>query len=793
MDVATTSINNLSQAVNLLTRASSRLDEQVFNFKKFLEEHKKEVDASEEELYGKYKALFDQKNKGNKESDKNLAKEIFTSFSKSSLFTASTKKPETNENSKGLMTALSNMGRSSIIMKDALAAGFNTLRTSLKDDKSTVANSVKSGYAALQAVLVSGFDNLAAKNAAPPVEKDEPKVKEFETEAEIEAKNHITVSSFSESALSQLKGLFTQSQKDGNGKAAGGGNSKMANVLALALGLGAMTAALMAMAEIPVASIVKLGVVIGMLGLAIWGLDKVAGKAMLSLSVSLGIMSLALVGVVFSMKMLADVPWTDIMAGIVVIGGLTMALMAMAPMAAGVLTTSYALGVAAISFIVIAKALQMLADVSFEDLLIGVVAISSVTLALAALSSLTGPVLVAAAALGVASLAFMGIAKALQMLGSVDSAAVAKLGETILGFMVGLGKLVFILPAVALGIPVLMGVGAALGVFGAGLSVLAVGMNILAPTLPTLSAFLTQISSVNPSALLSLAPGIIAFAGALGVLSVAMLAFSAANLVSGVLGSIGSFFDNIVPDKQVDKIKEAVSALEKLQSMKSSVDLGPISTSIDKLVSSLAKVEVKAAVKLKDSLEALGNVSGDVLGPITKLSLISLNKATDEMSKMADASSKLAPALLSVANINLSGTISQLRTLVDTINDVSLLKVGALATIMSNQKPIEMNVKEKTTQKETVVAQDGTKSVTDAINTLRSSSDEGVNALLDKLTILIEAVKAKETASPVNNTVVSSVVSGGGSSGASSPTISPYGASTKELARAPFSINGRPS
>lgn len=769
MDVATTAITTLNQAVNVLSKAATNLGERVSGIKEFLTKYQEDLDKNNKDLLEKYDKLITNQTKS-------LPKPI-----KASDFT-----PIFNDFSKKLLDSGKNLkdDKDKGISQDAmsqLSANFEKLSSILIAQFSTANLNSISNTDLLSRILEQG----------KTVGKDS-----FETESEIENKRKITVDKFSEESISALKSIFTPTQKatidSPKNKSSGGGMlEKLGNIALLgivAVGITAIAIAVAHFADIPTENIVKMAAVMGLMGAAIYGLTKIPKEDILALSIGLGIMTLAIYGVVYSLQQMSDINWETILKGIAVFGGLTLALLAMAEVAP--------------------------------------------------------MTIIGAAALGVAALALYGMTAALNNLSGVDWASVGLFGVFLISISGGLALLGSLFPILAPGIVILAGLSATFLLFGAGLTAVGAGMQLLVPTLPILSQFLKDITSVNPISLYALAPGIVAFSASLGVLSAAMLVFSASNLISGTLGAISGFFASIVPEKELAKIQTAVDALKSLKNAQNDINLKPISDALAAFAVSIDKIDTNKTSSFANTLLKLAPSANLAAPALTKLSSVNLTPLANNFVSLTDASVSLLPPLnaiaaidlrslinqsrglqsvmdainsvdsdtlnalskadfsiiakglkeiSSISNLDLSQPIAQVRNLVDVINDVSLLKVGAISSILSAGKTLDVNIKASeptipkapntnTGDKETLVAKEIAES--------RKANTDQLDSIINLMQITVDVLQKQKTATQIIAPTTNTIVGGGGNSN-NKPVISPTPLSTKALSGSASSINGR--
>lgn len=769
-DIATASINSLNNAVNLLTRAASRLDEQLYSFKDFLKEYQAKNEVANKALFDQYKKLLDDKEKSNKEKKGDAGNILFKDADKQ------TKTSIKNDVYTPMLTKIGLSMSTQNLKLDQIISIFKEKGKEKKDDKSS--STILS--------LIESFKTA--------------KTEKFVSATEAAEKDSVTLHDVTDTALNKLRTLFTEPQKQQvKGKASDtAGNSgamgKAGSILLIGAAAVAITGFMLVVAkfaDIPVANIAKVAAIMGMLGLAIYGLTKIPSKDMITIALAMGVLSLSLLGISIALEKMAAVPWEGVLKGVLVMGLLTVAMLVMSGQAPMVLVASLALGVLALSMMGITAALMGLQEVQWETL--------------------------------------------------------GKFAVFLVGMVAGLAALTPLIPFLLPGLALFAGLGAALVIFGAGVAAVGAGLQLLTPSLPLLTQFFSEISSVNPIALMALAPGIIAFSLSLGVLSTALLAFSASKLISGAISSIGSMFSSLVPDDEVKKIQTAISAIKELQKVQGSVNLGPLNEGIVKFADAVDKIDSKKVSNFASSVVSVSNGMNSAAPAVQKFANISLENIVKEMNSLDDTAGRLNPALMSLAavdlrplasnakglrgvtdaindinvgnldamskanlnnlaqgltsiagvsNLNLEQPITQVRALVDTVNDISLLKITALASVIAAGKPLELNIQAKAPQKgvdkDKIAIENSSESLEKAVGAFKEQTGGQLSSMITVLEQLTKILKEKEFTQ--SNTVVAPTsINSGGNGGASAPVLGPSSINTKALAQSPFSLNGRNS
>lgn len=237
------------------------------------------------------------------------------------------------------------------------------------------------------------------------------------------------------------------------------------------------------------------------------------GGTMLAMAISLTILAGA-------MNMLAGISWEDAVKGILIITDLMAELIIAMKLMDGVEASAGSMIAASIALLILAGAMKVYATMEWEEIAKGLVAVGGLLLELGVALTLMEAALPGAAALLVAAPAILILAAALKVLGSIDSDKIlpllGMLGGVLLELTIGLTAMIAALPGAA-----------ALLVAAAAIAVLAPAL-ILLSKVPAKDIY---------KALGELAVALIGFGvigTVLGVVSPLLLAFSAALLVFGV-------------------------------------------------------------------------------------------------------------------------------------------------------------------------------------------------------------------------------------------------------------------
>lgn len=230
--------------------------------------------------------------------------------------------------------------------------------------------------------------------------------------------------------------------------------------------------------------LLAMGVILLELGLFI----KLSGgqKGMISMAVGLGILSLALLGFVGVMFLLGQIPMQQLIVGLAGIAGMLLVLsLGMQSMPKDMLLTGAGLVVVATALVILAGALRIMGNQSWDQLGIGLATLASVLAILSvALTTMNSSVL-GSGALLVAAIAIGILAIALKSLGQMSMEEIGRSLLVVAGALAILGLAAYILTPV---IPSLIGLGVAMALIGVGALALGAGILMLSIGLTALAA-----------------------------------------------------------------------------------------------------------------------------------------------------------------------------------------------------------------------------------------------------------------------------------------------------------------
>ena len=204
----------------------------------------------------------------------------------------------------------------------------------------------------------------------------------------------------------------------------------------------------------------------------------------------------------------SEVEWGGVMKGMVALGvmvaaavGLSKASRSLKEVGVGLIAMSGAL-------FITAKALQEFADVKWGDIGKGIIALGGLVIAAIALDKVKGQLFGGALAIGAMSIALWGAAKAFEEFGNVKWSDMGKAALAIGGLA---AAAMLLQPA----IPFMFTAGAALGVLGAGLWVVGKAMQAVGEGFDKMTSGIEKLGQIDGENLFKVAGGLLAVSGAM--------------------------------------------------------------------------------------------------------------------------------------------------------------------------------------------------------------------------------------------------------------------------------------
>ena len=204
----------------------------------------------------------------------------------------------------------------------------------------------------------------------------------------------------------------------------------------------------------------------------------------------------------------SEVEWGGVMKGMVALGAMVLAAVGLSKASASLKEVGVGLMAMSAALWITAKALQAFADVNWSDIGKGLVALGGIVIAAIALDKVKGQILGGAVALGVLGLALWGISEAFQTFANLKW---EDIGKGMLA-VAGIGVIGAIAGTAA---PLLIAGGAALGVLGAGLWVVGKAMDAIGEGFDKMIGGVERLGQIDGGNLFKVAGGLLAVSGAM--------------------------------------------------------------------------------------------------------------------------------------------------------------------------------------------------------------------------------------------------------------------------------------
>ena len=269
----------------------------------------------------------------------------------------------------------------------------------------------------------------------------------------------------------------------------------------------------------------------------------------------------------------SEVEWGGVMKGMAALGAMVAAAVVLRKASGSLKEVGVGLIAMSGALYITAKALQEFADVNWSDIGKGLIALGGLVLAAMALDKVKGQIIMGGLALGVLALSLWGISEAFQTFADLEwetigkgMAAVAGIG--IIGAIAGTAA------------PLLIAGGAALGVLGAGLYIVGQAMQAVGEGFDKMTAGMEKLAQLDGGNLLAVAAGLAALGPAMALFAAGSVVAGIGNLVTGLLSAVSGQKSPIDQLKEIgaagDGINKAGSGMQRLGSgMKSFSEVKP--------------------------------------------------------------------------------------------------------------------------------------------------------------------------------------------------------------------------
>ena len=269
------------------------------------------------------------------------------------------------------------------------------------------------------------------------------------------------------------------------------------------------------------------------------------------------LLSASLLAAALGLVLFSFVDWSSIFkAGLVLVGlaGLAVAIAKIAPEA---LIGAVTIGILSASLLVSALALMLFAAVDWESIAKAGVALITFAALAAGVGLVAGPIILGSIAIAALGASLLVASVGLLAFGMVDWAKVNAGISSLMLLSLAMIPIALLLPVFLSAAVGLTALGAGLIVFGAGAIVAGAGIKLLGSGFDKFADGMEKLGKIKAADLL-------ATAGAIGVLGVAMAAFAAGNVVAGI-GNLVTNLLSIGQDSPVEQLLKIGNAGEGIQ------------------------------------------------------------------------------------------------------------------------------------------------------------------------------------------------------------------------------------
>jgi hypothetical protein len=231
----------------------------------------------------------------------------------------------------------------------------------------------------------------------------------------------------------------------------------------------------------------------------------------LKAAAALALLGASLIPAAYALNMFGEVEWSSVAKGFVTLGGLALLGYAIGKASDSMLKGAFAIAVLGTSLIPAAYALQMFAEVEWESLAKAGVALVGLGAAGAILGSMSNQMLKGALAIAALGASLIPAAYALQMFADISWEDMAKAGVALAGLGVAGAVLGSFMPLMLMG-------AIAISALGASLIPFAFALNIMSAGLPALSQLFDSLQKVDVDKLLLVGPALIGVGAGLAAL-----------------------------------------------------------------------------------------------------------------------------------------------------------------------------------------------------------------------------------------------------------------------------------
>ena len=259
----------------------------------------------------------------------------------------------------------------------------------------------------------------------------------------------------------------------------------------------------------------------------------------------------------------SEVEWGGVMKGMAALGAMVAAAVVLRKASGSLKEVGVGLIAMSAALFITAKALQQFADVNWSDIGKGLIALGGLVLAAMALDKVKGQIIMGGLALGVLALSLWGISEAFQTFADLEWETI---GKGMLA-VAGIGVIGAIAGSAA---PLLIAGGLALGALGAGLWVVGKAMQAVGEGFDKMTAGMEKLAQLDGSNLLKVAAGLAALGPAMALFAAGSVVAGIGNLVTGLLSAVSGQKSPIEQLKEIgdagEGINKAGSGMQRLGS-----------------------------------------------------------------------------------------------------------------------------------------------------------------------------------------------------------------------------------
>jgi hypothetical protein len=248
----------------------------------------------------------------------------------------------------------------------------------------------------------------------------------------------------------------------------------------------------------------------------------------------------------------SKVEWGGVMKGMVALGAMVVAAVALSKASKSLKEVGVGLIAMSAALFITAKALEEFGNVNWSDIGKGLIALGGLVIAAIALDKVKGQIIMGGLALGVLALSLYGISQAFQTFGDLSWESIGK-G---MAAVAGIGVIGAIAGTAA---PLLIAGGAALGVLGAGLYIVGQAMQAVGEGFDKMTAGMEKLAQLDGGNLLAVAAGLAALGPAMAVFAAGSVVAGIGNLVTGFLTAVSGQKSPIDQLKEIGNAGEGIN------------------------------------------------------------------------------------------------------------------------------------------------------------------------------------------------------------------------------------------